>query len=109
MAIRMAYVNDRIVCCRLRGIYGAIRHENYNKAKVLVNDMLVTLRTADIEMNDTDYNKTVDTFYHTLVEIAMKRYQGAHNNIRSLYYDLMTPYIYSLNGGGSDEEEDDIM
>lgn len=106
MAIRLAYVNDQIVCCRLRGIYGAIRHENYSRAKLLVNDMLLTMRSADIQMDNSDYRKTVDTFYHTLVDIAMKRYQGAHNNIRGLYYNLMSSYMYSLNGGDSDEDEE---
>lgn len=102
----MAYVNDRIVCCRLRGIYGAIRVENYSKAKFLVNDMISTMRTADIDMPTPDYSKTMDCFYHTLVDMAMHRYQHAHNHIRGLYYDLMTPYFYSYDGV-SDEDIDD--
>lgn len=94
---RLAYVDDVLVCCRLRGIYSAMRRQNYIRAKVLMNDMLANLRRADINMSHSEYAVTMDSFYHALGHLAMKRYHHAHDTIRDLYYVLMNPYIPTMS------------
>jgi hypothetical protein len=90
---RLAYVDDVLVCCRLRGIYSAMRNENYRRAKVLLNDMLANMRRADICMTKHEYSTTMDAFYNALGHLAMKRYNNAHDNIRDLFYSLKKSYI----------------
>lgn len=94
MPVHLTYVSDAVICCRLRGIYSAIKAEKYAKAVNLINDTLFV--TENAEENDLDHevhNKVITLFYKTLIELAMKRYSSAHNNIRELYYIISSKYF----------------
>ncbi len=89
-APRISYVSEAVISCRLRGIYGSLCKENYKKTCDLINEILWVVRdsSSTCDMDLSTLNMVVSCFYLTLVEIAMKRYTNAHNNIRELYYKI---------------------
>lgn len=90
----LMYVSDAIVSCRLRGIYQAIRHQKYQKAAHLTNHTLNALDSAEeIDLDSETKKRVTDVFLQTLVELAMKRYNNAHNQIRDLYYSIESKYF----------------
>lgn len=84
----ICYVNEWIVDCRLKGIYRQIYLQKYKKASDNISQMIMYLKTVDIEMNKIIYNEVIDTFYHMLVEMAFKKYNSVHNRARDLHYKI---------------------
>lgn len=89
----LAYMNDAIIDCRLRGIYKRLYRGDNVRAAKLIKDTLQNMRVRPFDVDKYMYNAVYDTFYLCLIDIAMKRFDSAHNRIRDLHYTINKQYM----------------
>lgn len=89
----LAYMDDAIIDCRLRGIYRRLSRGESVRAAKLIKDTLNNMRMRPFDVDKFMYNAIYDTFYMALIDIAMKRFDSAHNRIRDLHYMINKRYI----------------
>ncbi len=93
------YVSDAVIVRRLQTIYKAITDQNRERSLFLVRDTLHMLQTAvESDMTARLASLAIDMCFKTLVELAMYRYNNAHNNVRELYYNIESKYIGDFSG-----------
>jgi hypothetical protein len=88
---RLAYIDTWILSCRVHGMYKKSLRRDFISLKNSVNDTLNTIRTTDVHDKET-VSAAVPLLYMILIDIAMKRYDNVHNNIREINYMVMRKY-----------------
>jgi hypothetical protein len=91
--VTLAYVDDAIIDCRLRGMYNALHKGRYDKVCESAWDTLLVLQNAqevDMELGLT--KRVMEDLCCLCVDLAMRNYDDAHERIRSLHYDIMNMY-----------------
>ena len=97
--IDLTQVDDCDLDTMLKNIHSALVGQDFNRASICIRECIDVLSNKDgilVSREFADY--MVTELYRCLVDIAMKRYNLAHNRIRDLHYSIMANYI-------SDEEE----
>lgn len=90
--IKINYMDEAVVDCRLHGLNKALSRGDYERVKFNIVDTIKHLNQATIEMDKKLYNKIVDEFLHMRVESALHKYEMLHNRIRDLHYFIIASY-----------------
>lgn len=90
--LRIRYVNDAIINRRLVGIYTKIMRRDIIDAKTVVKETIEDFSCAETDSPHTS-SKCINVLYRVLIDLAMKRYDAAHDKVRDLYYYIESPYM----------------
>lgn len=90
--MRITYLNDGILNCRVRGIYYRILKMDIQIAKEMVNDTIWSLNNAVLIDNPETVKYCTPIFYRMLVDLSLGKTQAAHDKIRTIHY-----YIFNKN------------
>ena len=86
----ISYISFHKIDCRLKGIYKFIRKEKYSRARILIIKTITQFqKVTETEADTTFMSHVIDVLYHTLVEINLKNYNGGHDRIRDLHYEIL--------------------
>lgn len=97
----IAFVDDAVIVCRLRGIYNVLNKNVYhphartyqnNKACALINETIRTFQSVECEDKKV-VSELITVLYLTLVDIAMKRKHAAHDRVRNMFYKIESRYM----------------
>ena len=93
------FTADALIVGRLHNIYKAIGDRNRGLALSLVRETLIMFQNANkLGMENRFVSNAIGVCYKTLVELAMYRYELAHDQIRNLYYNIESKYIGNYSG-----------
>jgi hypothetical protein len=94
---QLAYINDLIVDCRLKGLYMLLKDKKYEKASAVIGDSInMMLKATEIDMDKRIHKKIIAEFYHMYVEIALKKYNAVHDRIRDMHYYIVRLHFDTL-------------
>lgn len=92
--VRLAYVDEAVVDCRVRGMYKQVMRGQYDKVVANAKDTLLVLRTAkELDMDVKLYGKLVDNLYKVRLDFVAGDYQKMHNRIRDMHYAILANYL----------------
>lgn len=87
---KLAYINERIINCRLTGLYKALNKRDYDRTSDLIADTINMIKIAEVVDIDAPlYSKINDDFYRIAVDFAFKLYHSVHNRIRDMHYYII--------------------
>jgi hypothetical protein len=93
--VTLAYVDEAIIDCRLRGMYNALHKGCYDKVCESARDTLLVLQNAqEVDMEIGLTKRVIDDLNCLCVDVEVKNYHDAHDRIRSLHYDITNMYIH---------------
>jgi hypothetical protein len=92
--LRLMLVSDAIIDCRVRGLYNLLRKGKYYHTRLLLNDTIRELQTADeYECDPAFLQHVVDEMYRALVDMSFRKYMSVHNRLRDLHYEIFNKYV----------------
>ena len=90
--MRITYLSDATLDCRMRGVYFKLLKNDVKLAREMVNDTIWTLNNAENECSDTvKYCSPI--MYKILVDLSLDRITEAHDKIRSIHYYIYNKYL----------------
>lgn len=83
---RLAYLNEGLLDCRLKGIQTALNRRDPFTARDLITECVRLFRSGDWDMKKTVQNVAITEMFHILGDLAFKRYVEAQHRVRDLHY-----------------------
>ena len=92
--MQITYVSDATISRRLTTIYQYILRKDKQSAIFLLKDTVYMVENAvECDLSSETQNIVIDNLYRALIEMAMSRFDGAHNYIRDTFYHIESKYI----------------
>lgn len=92
--MQITYISDAIISRRLSTIYQNILRKDKDTVLYLLKDTLFIVENAiECDISDETKNFVIDNLYRALIEMAMSRFDGAHNYVRDIFYHIESKYI----------------
>ena len=91
MATTINYFHEAVLDCRVRGIYGLLLTQRYKEATSVINDTMRSLRGPTPHLPTPVALMAFTHLSKCLIDIAFKRYNNAHDEIRQVHYKLDQP------------------
>ncbi len=82
-------ITNEILHGQMRVVSSLFMEKKYMPAKKVLNDILSSIRHAYIiECDKNRLSNIIDETYRTLIDIAFRRYNDAHNRVKDMLWKI---------------------